>query len=76
MASDVVTSEQAPVYVVYRIDALGNDLYRVWVQMPDGSSTVILVPGVGTTLDSVRLAASVVGQLWTMRRGATPAAIG
>ena len=72
MALAAGVEEEGPPFVVYRIDAQASGLYLVYVQMPDGTTTAILVPGTGVTFDRIRLAAEVVAQLWETKRGATP----
>jgi hypothetical protein len=74
MGSAADTPGPAPVWVVYRIDPRPGGLFAVYVQMPNGETAVVVVPGVGVSLQSVRLSVEVVGQLWQQKRGATPLA--
>lgn len=69
-APDTQASE-AP-WVVYRIEPKVSGLWAVHVQMPNGDTAIVVVPGVGLSFTKIRLATMVVAQLWETRRGATP----
>lgn len=74
MAPATDTQDSEPVYVVWKIEAKANGLWAVYVQMPDRSNSIILVPSVGVSFAYIRLAATVVAQLWDTKRGATRSA--